>query len=112
MNPLTIGKSYLLRLPDSRILGRVHIVKMEDDWAEGSFEEDVAVTDLRSLFDEEAELRNDQIIPLWEKAADRIEFLRIHVFDENRNVHPNLRIFIEGEEAFLGLPLKPSETCS
>lgn len=109
MNPLTIGKSYVLRLPDSRILGRVHIRKVEDDWAEGSFTEDEAFADLRPLFEEEAELRNDQIIPLWEKAADRIESLRIRVVDEDGQVYSRLRIYIEGKEAFLSLPLKTSE---
>jgi hypothetical protein len=109
MNPLTIGKSYILRLPDGRILGRVHILKIEDDWAEGPFEEDEAFAELRPLFEEEAELRNDQIIPLWEKAADRIESLRIQVVGEEGQVYSRLRIFIEGREAFLSLPLKPSE---
>lgn len=110
MNPLTIGKKYVLRLPDSRVLGRVHILKVEDDWAEGSFEEDTAFAELRPLFEEEAELRNDQIIPLWEKAADRIESLRIQVVGVDGQVHSRLRIFIEGKEAYLSLPLKPSET--
>lgn len=82
MNPLTIGKSYLLRLPDQRILGRVRILKVEEDWAEGAFAEDDAF------------------------AEDRIESLRIQVVDEDEKVHPQLRVFIEGEEAFLGLPLK------
>lgn len=109
MNLLTIGKSYVLRLADSRILGRVHIRKMEDDWAEGPFEEDKAFAELRPLFEEEAELRNDQIIPLWEKAADRIESLRIQVIGEDGQVYSRLRLFIEGKEAFLSSPLKPSE---
>jgi hypothetical protein len=112
MNPLTIGKKYVLRLPDSRILGRVFIRKVEDDWAEGPFEEERAFTALRSLFEEEAELRNDQIIPLWEKAADRIESLRIQVVDEEGQVYSRLRVFIEGKEAFLSLPLKRSEARS
>jgi hypothetical protein len=109
MNPLTIGKRYLLRLPDGRNLGRVRILKIEDDWAEGPFEAEEAFGELRPLFEEEAELRNDQIIPLWEKAADRIESLRIQVIGEDGLVHSHLRIFIEGDEAFLSLPLKPSE---
>ena len=109
MNPLTIGKHYVLQLPNSRILGRVRIVKMEDDWAEGPFEEGEAFAELRPVFEEEAELRNDQIIPLWEKAADRIESLRIQVVGEDGQTHSHLRIFIEGDEAFLSLPLKPSE---
>ncbi len=108
MNPLTVGKKYVLRLPDSRTVGRVLILKVEDDWAEGSFEEDEAFAELRPLFEEEAELRNDQIIPLWEKAADRIESLRIQVIGEDRQVYSHLRIFIDGKEAFLSLPLKPS----
>lgn len=107
MNPLTIGKSYTLRLPDQRILGRVRIRKIEDDWAEAAFAEDTAFAALRPLFEEEAELRNDQIIPLWENAADRIEALQIQVVDEDEIVHPQLRIFIEGEEAFLGAPWEP-----
>jgi hypothetical protein len=112
MNPLTLGKKYVLRLPDSRILGRVSIRKVEDDWAEGPFEEDEAFVELRPLFEEEAELRNDQIIPLWEKAADRIESLRIQVVGEDGQAYSRLRVFIEGKEAFLSLPLKPSETRS
>lgn len=112
MNPLTIGKWYVLRLPDSRTLGRVQILKLEDDWAEGSFMEDEAFADLRPLFEEEAELRNDQIIPLWEKAADRIESLRIQVVGEDGQVYSRMRIFIEGKEAFLSLSLKPSEARS
>ncbi len=109
MNPLTIGKSYFLRLPDSRMLGRVKILRMEDDWAEGRFQADEAFTDLRPLFEEEAQLRNDQIIPLWEEAADRIESLRIQVVAEDGTVHPRLRIFLEGDEASLALPLAPSD---
>jgi hypothetical protein len=109
MNPLTIGKKYVLRLPDSRTLGRVQILNIEDDWAEGAFEEDEAFAELRPLFEEEAELRNDQIIPLWEKAADRIESLRVQVIGEDGQVYSHLRIFIEGKEAFLSSPLKPSE---
>lgn len=109
MNPLTIGKNYVLRLPDNRIVGRVRILKLEDDWAEGSFQAGEAFADLRPLFDEEAELRNDQIIPLWEKAADRIESLRIQLVGEDGEVHRRLRIFIEGDEVLLALPLTPSE---
>jgi hypothetical protein len=109
MNPLTIGKRYILQLPDSRTVGRVRIVKMQDDWAEGPFEAEEAFAELRPLFEEEAELRNDQIIPLWEQAADRIESLRIQVVGEDGQAHPHLRIFIEGDEAFLSLPLKPFE---
>jgi hypothetical protein len=112
MNPLTIGKRYTLRLPDGRNVGRVRIVKMEDDWAEGPFEAEEAFGELRPLFQEEAELRNDQIIPLWEKAADRIEALRIEVVGEDGQAHSHLRVFIEGDEAFLSLPLKPSEIWS
>jgi hypothetical protein len=112
MNPLTIGKSYVLRLPDSRILGRVHIRKMEDEWAEGAFDEDRDFAEVRPLFEEEAELRNDQIIPLWEKAADRIESLRIQVIGEDDKVYSHLRIYIEGKEAFLSFPLKMFETPS
>ena len=105
MNPLTIGMSYVLRLPNNRILGHVRIRAVEDDWAEGSFEEEEAFADLRPLFEEEAQLRNDQIIPLWEETADRIEALRIQVVAENGKVHSHLRIFIEGEEAFLAPPI-------
>lgn len=105
MNPLVIGKNYVLRLPDNRTLGRVRILKMEDGWAEGPFQAEDAFADLRRLFDEEAQLRNDQIIPLWEGAADRIESLRLQVVDEDGKVHSDWRIFIEGDEAFLALPL-------
>ena len=112
MNPLTIGKRYVLRLPDNHTLGRVHIRRLEDDWAEGSFTEDEAFAELRPLFEEEAELRNDQIIPLWEKAANRIESLRIQVVGEDGQVYSRMRIVIEGKEAFLSLPLKPTEARS
>ncbi len=108
MNPLAIGKSYLLRLPDGQTLGQVRIQRLEDEWAEGPFRPSAAFAEVRNLFTEEAQLRNEQIIPLWESAADRIEALRIQVIDECVEVHPHLRIFVEGNEAFLALPLKTS----
>jgi hypothetical protein len=104
MNPLGIGKSYLLHLPDNRVLGRVRILKVEDDWAEGAFQAEEAFAELRILFEDEAKLRNDQIIPLWEEAADRIESLQIQVVAEDGMQYPHLRVFIEGDEAFLALP--------
>ncbi len=106
MNPLAVGKNYVLRLPDGRILGQVRIQRLEDAWAEGSFRPAAAFAAVSALFAEEAQLRNDQIIPLWEGAADRIEALGIQVISEGGEVHPRLRIFVEGDEAFLALPLK------
>ena len=83
MNPLTVGKSYVLRLPDGQVLGQVRIHRLEDGWAEGSFQSAPSFADVRGLFEEEARLRNDQIIPLWEGVADRIESLGIQVAGED-----------------------------
>jgi len=103
MNPFTVGKQYRLRLPDGRILGHVRVQDVEDEWAEGSFQPAAAFLPFRGLFDEEAQLANDQIIPLWEQAADRIEALRIEAVGEDGNFHSPLRVRIEGMEAFLAL---------
>lgn len=73
---------------------------------EGSFRPSPDFLSLRGLFDEEAQLRKDQIIPLWEKAADRIEALRIEAIGEDGDVYSPLRVFIEGEEAYLAPPLE------
>jgi hypothetical protein len=100
-NPLKPGESYVLRLPDGRVLGHVYIRGLEDGWAEGSFRAAAAFDGLRPLFEEEARLRNDQIIPLWEAAADRIAALGIQVVGEGGEEHAGLRIFVEGDEAFL-----------
>jgi hypothetical protein len=106
MSPLTLGKKYCLRLPDGRALGHVHIERFEDSWAEGAWAPAPAYDAYRSLFEREAQLRNDQVIPLWEEAADAIEALGIQVIDDSANVAiPRLRIFVEGNEAIIGPPL-------
>ena len=105
MNPLTIGKNYHLRLPDGRVLGQVRVEHLEDEWAEGSFRPAAAFPEFQSLFEKEARLRNDQVIPLWEEVADRLESLQIEVVGEDGDVHSRLRVFIEGDEAFLAPPL-------
>src|SRR5262245_21674177 len=108
MNPLGIGKEYRLRLPDGRSLGRVRIARIEDDWAEGPFVAETAFSEFRELFEQEANLRKDQVIPVWEKAADQIEALRIQVIGEDGVVHPRLRVFVEGSEVFLAPPVPVS----
>ncbi|HJT78058.1 MAG TPA: hypothetical protein VJ739_12715 [Gemmataceae bacterium] len=106
MNPLSIGKSYCLRLPDGRVLGHVRIRRMEEPWAEGSFQPGTAFAPYRDLFEREARLRHDQVIPLWEDVADAIDALQIQVVEEGGQhpVQPRLRVYVEGDEAFLGIP--------
>jgi hypothetical protein len=109
MHILTVGKSYCLRLPDGRPLGHVWIEWLDEDWAGGPFSPAAAFEEYRDLFRREAELRRDQIIPLWEEAADAIESLGIQVLEERgTGRHGDLRIFVEGNEAILGMPLQVS----
>jgi hypothetical protein len=107
MNSFTVGKTYSLRLPDGRVLGRVDVRGLSDGWAEGGFTPAGAFDSLRGLFEEEARLRNDQVIPLWEEAADRIDGLRIEAVGDGGDVHFPVRVFIDGDEAFLAPPLAP-----
>jgi hypothetical protein len=56
------------------------------------------------LFQREAELKHQQVIPLWELAADQIEALGIEVLEEGcRPLPVPLRVCIEGHEAIFGL---------
>jgi hypothetical protein len=65
-----------------------------------------AFEEFRELFERETRLRHEQVIPLWEEAADAIEALQIEVIEEGKElVQPRLRIFVEGNEAILGAPL-------
>jgi len=106
MHPLSIGMRYCLRLPDGRALGHLRIEKYEDQWAEGPWEAEPAFEQFRELFEREANLRRDQIIPLWEKAADAIDALKIQVFEDGgKRIDSPLRIFVEGNEAIIGMPL-------
>jgi hypothetical protein len=106
MYRFTIGKDYCLRLPDGRALGHVCVARLVDSWAEGPFTPSVAFEEFRELFQNEARLRHQQIIPLWEQAADAIDALGIQVIEEGTGPMPShLRIYLEGNEAFLGAPL-------
>lgn len=106
MHPLAVGKNYCLRLPDGRVLGHVRVERIEDFWAEGPFIAAPSFKEFRRLFEREAQMRNDQIIPLWEEAVDAIEALNIQVVEEGGEVsHAHLRVFVEGDEAFIGPPL-------
>ena len=103
MHPLSVGKTYSLRLPDGRALGHVRVQRLQDWWAEGPFTVAPAFAEFRELFEREAEMRHQQIIPLWEEAMDEIEALHIEVIEEGEeSAHPHLRIFVEGGEAILG----------
>jgi hypothetical protein len=103
-NPLLIGRNYCLRLPDGRALGHVRIERCEENWAEGPFCPSALFENYRPLFDREARLRRAQVIPLWEQAADEIEALGIQVVEEgNEMVQAHLKVFVEGDEAILGL---------
>jgi hypothetical protein len=100
---VSIGKNYCLRLPDGRALGHVRVERFTDSWAEGPFAPGPAFEEFRELFEREAELRHDQIIPLWEQAADAIEALQIQVVEEGKDpIQPRPRVFVEGNEAILG----------
>jgi hypothetical protein len=106
MYRFTIGKDYCLRLPDGRALGHVHVARLVDSWAEGPFTPSADFEEFRQAFEREAQLRNQQIIPLWEQAADAIEALGIQVIEERKGpILPHVRVYVEGNEAILGPPL-------
>jgi hypothetical protein len=103
MTLLTIGKNYCLRLPNGRSLGHVRIERTEDDWAEGPWTPAVDFAPYRELFEREAQLRHDQVIPLWEQAADAIESLGIEVLEVGDDTAlRGLRISVENGEAIVG----------
>ena len=82
------------------------MVRLVDSWAEGPFTPSADFEEFREIFEREARLRHDQIIPLWEQAADAIETLGIQVIEEGKGpVLPHLRVYVEGKEAILGAPL-------
>jgi hypothetical protein len=99
-HPLSVGKTYCLRLPDGRVLGRVRIERIEDPWAEGPFVPAAGFAEFRQMFERADQLARDQIIPLWEEAADAIDALRIQVVEEPGGTrHTGLRVFVSGGEA-------------
>jgi hypothetical protein len=104
MHCFEVGKDYCLRLPDGRSLGHVRVTRLVDSWAEGSFTPSVDFEEFREIFGRETRLRHQQIIPLWEEAADAIEALDIQVTEEGKGPPlPHLRIYMEGNEAILGV---------
>jgi hypothetical protein len=105
-HPLTVGKTYCLRLPDGRALGHVRVQSIADTWAEGPFTAAPAFAEFRELFERADQLARDQIIPLWEQAADAIDALHIQVIEEHGGTpHTGLRVFVAGDEASIGTPL-------
>jgi len=108
-HPLSVGHTYCLRLPDGRALGHVRVQCVEDSWAEGPFTPAPAFAEYRELFARADELARDQIIPLWEEAADAINALHIEVVEEHGGGrHSGLRVFVAGDEASIGTPLRVS----
>jgi hypothetical protein len=106
MQLFTVGKNYCLRLPDGRALGHVRIARIIDSWAEGPFTPSADFAEFRELFERETQLRHEQIVPLWEQAADAIAALDIQVTEEGKGpILSHLRIYVEGNEAILGAPL-------
>jgi hypothetical protein len=103
---LVIGKSYCLRLPDGRSLGHVRVERLNDSWAEGPFTPTSTYAEFHQLFERADQLAKDQIVPLWEEAADAIDALGIQVIDDRAQTHHNgLRVFVIGSEASIGPPL-------
>jgi hypothetical protein len=103
MTSLTTGTTWLLRLPDGRTLGHVRIERTEDGWAEGPWSPTADFTPYRELFEREAQLRHDQVIPLWEQAADAIEALGIEVLEVgDKTALHGLQIHVENGAAILG----------
>jgi hypothetical protein len=103
MDSIAVGKNYCLRLPDGRALGHVRIDRKDDAWAEGLFQPAPSFAEFRELFDREAHLRRQQIIPLWEEAVDALDALGIQVVEEGKGILPHkLRVYVEGDEAFIG----------
>jgi hypothetical protein len=104
MNPLSVGRDYCLRLPDGRPLGHVRVLRVAEGWAEGPFLPAAPFEEFRELFQRETRLRRDQVIPLWGQAADEIEALGIQVVEEGKvPVAHRLKVFVEGDEAILGV---------
>src|SRR5690242_680158 len=96
MPPLMLDKNYCLRLPDGRALGHVRLIKQEDDWLEGPFTPTAAFEQYRPLFEREAELRHQQVIPLWEEAMDAIDAMQIQVVPEgDETVYSRYRVLVE-----------------
>lgn len=105
-HPLSVGKTYCLRLADGRPLGHVRIARVDDSWAEGPFTPAPAFAEFRELFERADQFARDQIIPLWEQAADAIDALHIQVVEESGGAsNAGLRVFIAGDEASIGTPL-------
>jgi hypothetical protein len=105
-HPLTIGRTYHLLVSDRRALGHVRIQRVEDSWAEGTFTPAPAFAEFREVFERADRLAREQIIPLWEEAADAIDALHLQVIEEHGGApHTGLRIFIAGNEASIGTPL-------
>lgn len=103
MSTLSIGQNYCLRLPDGRPVGHVRVERLVDSWAEGAFAPSPAFEEYRELFERESQMRHQQIIPLWEQAADAIESLGIQVAEEGKGSPAGrLRVYVEGNEAILG----------
>ncbi len=106
MDSLTLGKTYCLRLPDGRALGHVRLERQDAQWLEGPFTPTPIFEEFRPLFEREAEMRRQQIIPLWEEAMAAIESMRIDVVPEgDTTAYSHLRIFVEGNDAILAAPL-------
>src|SRR5262249_37631991 len=90
-------------LPDGRSLGHVRIERTEDGWAEGPWTPAADFAPYRELFEREAQLRRDQVIPLWEQVADAIESLGIEVLEGgDKTALHGLRIAVESGDAILG----------
>jgi hypothetical protein len=103
MNVIAIGKNYCLRLPDGRALGHVRIERTEESWAEGPFTPSPDFVEFRELFEREAHLRHEQIIPLWEEAVAVLEALQIQVVEEGKGAFPQrMQVYVDGNEAFIG----------
>jgi hypothetical protein len=104
MNSIAIGKNYCLRLPDGRALGHVRIERTKDSWAEGPFTPSPNFDEFRELFEREAHLRHQQIIPLWEGAVAALEALQIQVVEEGKGAFlKQMQVYVEGNEAFIGI---------
>ncbi len=109
MSRVLIDKTYCLRLPDGCTLGHVRTARFEDEWAIGTFSPSKSFENYRELFEREAKLRHEQVIPLWESVADAIESLNIQVVEEGRGtVLAALPVFFEGTEAIIGPRLTAS----
>jgi hypothetical protein len=93
-------------LSDGRPLGHLRAQQVEGEWAEGIFCPTPAFEVVRHLFEREAELARDQIIPLWEEAADAVDALQIQVVEEGtQQSFSRVRFHLEGNELFIGAEL-------